>query len=63
MLIVVKHVLVLAFLALAMYAERAFLPNISEGKPEALKRFHWVLNINTVTGVIIILLTSLAQAG
>ncbi len=62
-LIVIKHVLVIAFLALAMYAERAFLPHISEEKPEALKRFHWVLNINTVTGVVIILLTSLAQAG
>ncbi len=62
-LIVVKHVLVIAFLALAMYAERAFLPHISEEKPEALKRFHWALNINTVTGVAIILLTSLAQAG
>ncbi len=62
-LIVVKHVLVIAFLALAMYAERAFLPHISEAKPEALKRFHWALNINSITGFAIILLTSLAQAG
>ena len=60
---VVKHVLVIAFLALAMYAERAFLPRISEENPTALQRFHWALNINTVTGIAIILLTSLAQAG
>ena len=62
-LIVVKHVLVLAFLALAVYSERAFLGQISDQKPEALKKFRWALNINTVLGVVILLLTSIAQAG
>jgi uncharacterized membrane protein len=62
-LIVIKHVLVLAFLALAIYSERAFLGQISEQKPKALKQFRWALHTNTVLGVIIILLTSIAQAG
>ncbi len=62
-LIVIKHVLVLAFLALAMYSERAYLPKISDKNPAALQRFHWVLNINTLMGAVIILLTALAQAG
>jgi uncharacterized membrane protein len=62
-LIVIKHVLVLAFLALAIFSERAFLGQISDQKPEALKQFRWALNINTVLGVVILLLTSIAQAG
>ena len=62
-LIVIKHVLVLAFLALAVFSERAFLGQISDEKPEALKQFRWALNINTVLGVVILLLTSIAQAG
>jgi uncharacterized membrane protein len=62
-LIVIKHVLVLAFLALAVFSERAFLGQISDQKPEALKQFRWALNINTVLGVVILLLTSIAQAG
>jgi uncharacterized membrane protein len=62
-LIVIKHVLVLAFLALAVFSERAFLGQIGDEKPEALKQFRWALNINTVLGVVILLLTSIAQAG
>jgi uncharacterized membrane protein len=62
-LIVVKHVLVLTFLALAFYSERAFLPRISDENPQALKQFRWALNINTVQGMVILLLTALAQAG
>ena len=62
-LIVIKHVLVLAFLALAVFSERAFLGQISDEKPEALKQFRWALKINTVLGVVILLLTSIAQAG
>ncbi len=62
-LIVIKHVLVLAFLALAIFSERAFLGQISDEKPEALKQFRWALNINTILGVVILLLTSIAQAG
>ena len=62
-LIVIKHVLVLPFLALAVFSERAFLGQISDQKPEALKKFRWAVNINTVLGVAILLLTSIAQAG
>jgi len=62
-LIVIKHVLVLAFLALAAISERAFLAQISDQKPAALKQFHWALNINTVVGAIILLLTAIAQVG
>lgn len=61
-LIVVKHVLVLAFIAIAMYSERAFLGQISDQKPRALVQFRWALNINTILGVVILLLTSIAQA-
>jgi putative copper export protein len=62
-LIVIKHVLVLAFLALAVFSERAFLGQISEQKPEALKRFRWAQYANLVLGAVILLLTSVAQAG
>jgi uncharacterized membrane protein len=61
--IVVKHVLVLAFLALAVFSERAFLGQISDRKPEALKQFRSALHINAILGVCILLLTSIAQAG
>jgi uncharacterized membrane protein len=61
-LIVVKHVLVVAFLALAMYSERVFLAQISDEKTDALKKFRLALNINTFLGLFIILLTSIAQA-
>jgi putative copper export protein len=60
-LIVIKHVLVLVFLGLAVFSERAFLGQISDEKPEALKQFRWSLNINTLLGLIILLLTSIAQ--
>jgi uncharacterized membrane protein len=62
-LIVLKHLLVLPFLALAVFSERAFLAQVSNQNPEALKRFRWSLNFNTVLGVTILLLTSIAQSG
>jgi uncharacterized membrane protein len=62
-LIVIKHVVVLVFLALAVYSERAFLGQISDGNPEALKRFQLVLNTNTILGLVILLVTSIAQSG
>lgn len=40
-LIVLKHVVVLAFLVMAVFSERAFLKQISDKKPQALKQFHW----------------------
>ncbi len=61
-LIVIKHFVVLAFLALAFYSERAFLGKIGDKNPRALKQFHWALSINTVLGMLIILMTSIAQA-
>ena len=62
-LIVIKHGLVFGFLALAVYSERAYLGQISDQNPLALKRFRSCLNINLVLGVLIVLLTSIAQAG
>jgi len=62
-LIVVKHVLVLTLLGLAAYVERAYLPRISEVQSEAPRRFRWALTINLIQGAVILLLTSIAQAG
>jgi uncharacterized membrane protein len=62
-LIVIKHVLVLAFLAVAIYAERAFMSRISDENPKALGNFRLSLNVNLALGAVIILMTSLAQAG
>ena len=62
-LIVVKHVLVVTFLALAVFSERAYLAQISDQNIGALKKFRWAVNINTIQGLVILLLTSIAQAG
>ncbi len=62
-LIVVKHVLVLAFLAIAVSSERILLPRINAQKPDVLKRFTWALNTNIILGAVIVLMTSVAQAG
>jgi uncharacterized membrane protein len=62
-LIVIKHVLVLPFLVLAVFSERAYLSQISDQKPQALKQFRWAVNINAVLGLVILLLTSIAQVG
>lgn len=61
-LIVIKHGLVLVFLALAMYSERAFLAKISDEKPAALNQFRGSLSINMILGLAILLLTAIAQA-
>lgn len=61
-LIVVKHVLVLAFLAIAIYSERSILGKISEAQPQALKQFRLSLGINTALGILILLLTTAAQS-
>jgi uncharacterized membrane protein len=62
-LIIIKHVLVLVFLALAFFSERTFLAKVSDQNPAALKQFHWALNVNTLLGLVIPLLTAFAQAG
>lgn len=61
-LMVIKHGLVVVFLALAVFSERVYLPKISDDKPEMLKQFRWTLNVNMILGLLIILLTSIAQA-
>jgi uncharacterized membrane protein len=62
-LIVIKHGVVLVFLAVAIFSERAFLSQISDKKPAALKNFRWAVNTNTILGIIIVLMTSIAQVG
>jgi uncharacterized membrane protein len=60
-LIVIKHVLVFAFLALAIFSERAIMGKISDKQPQALKQFRQVLGVNTFLGILILLLTTAAQ--
>lgn len=62
-LIVIKHVLAVAFLALAVYAERKFLVRIGDQDSKAVKQFRLAININMFLGVTILLLTAIAQAG
>ena len=61
-LIVIKHVLVLVFLGLAVYSERAYMMKISHENPKALRNFRWSLNVNLILGTVIMLMTSVAQA-
>ena len=61
-LIVIKHVLVFVFLALAIYSERAIMGKISDEKPEMLKKYRLTQGINTLIGILIVLLTTVAQA-
>jgi uncharacterized membrane protein len=60
-LIVVKHAIVVAFLALAIIAERIYLGKISDDKPEVLQRYRLSLYGNLTLGMLIILLTTIAQ--
>ena len=60
-LIVTKHVLVLAFLVLVVFSERVILAKISDEQPQALKQFRRALGANTLIGILIILLTTAAQ--
>jgi uncharacterized membrane protein len=62
-LIILKHAVVVVFLALAILSERAYMGKISENNPKALKQFSLTLNINTILGMVILLMTSFAQAG
>ncbi len=62
-LIVIKHVFVLAFLILAIYSERAYMRQISDENLKALKNFHLSVNINMILGIAIILMTTIAQTG
>ncbi len=62
-LIVAKHMLVLAFLVIAFSSERMLLPHISAQKPDILGRFRWALDANMILGVVIVLTTSVAQVG
>ena len=62
-LIVIKHVLVLAFLALAIFSERAIMAKISDNNPQALGQFRLALGANLFLGFLILLLTTAAQTG
>lgn len=62
-LIVIKHVLVVVFLALAVISEQKIMVRISDQNPKAVKQFRMALNINMLLGVTILLLTAIAQAG
>ncbi len=61
-LIVIKHAIVLAFLALAIFSERVFIGQISDEKSKALSQFRLSLSVNMLLGVSILLLTTIAQA-
>jgi len=60
-LIVIKHFILLVFFALAIYSERVIMAKISDEQPRALKQFRMALGINTLIGILIILLTTVAQ--
>ena len=60
-LIVIKHVLVLVFLALAIFSERVIMAKISEEQPQRLEQFRLALGVNTFVGILILLLTTAAQ--
>jgi uncharacterized membrane protein len=62
-LIVIKHVLIVPFLALAVLSERAYLSQIGSRNARALKQFQRALNVNMVLGMVIVLLTMIAEAG
>jgi len=61
-LIVIKHFIVLAFLALAIFSERVIMGKISDKRPQMLKQFRLLLGVNTFLGVLILLLTAVAQS-
>jgi len=61
-LIVIKHVIVIAFLALAIFSERAIMGKISEQQPQALNQFRLALGGNTLLGILILMLTTAAQS-
>jgi uncharacterized membrane protein len=61
-LMVIKHFLLLPFLAIAVISERAFQRQIGDDNPQALRRFRWSLNIDMLLGLVILLLTAIAQA-
>jgi uncharacterized membrane protein len=60
-LIIVKHAIVVAFLALGIVAERIYVGKISDDKPEILQRYRMSLYGNIALGLLILLLTSIAQ--
>ena len=61
-LIVVKHVIVVAFVFLGIRAERIYAVKISDDKPEILQQYRLSLYGNLALGMLILLLTTIAQA-
>jgi len=61
-LIVVKHAIVVAFVALGIRAERIYVGKISDDKPEILLQYRLSLYGNLALGMLILFLTTIAQA-
>jgi uncharacterized membrane protein len=59
--IVVKHVLVLVFLAIGITADRMYVDKISDDQPQVLKRYEASLYLDLALGLLILLLTAAAQ--
>lgn len=62
-LIVAKHVLVVGFLAVAFISERVYMSQISDQNPIALQQYRRALASDLALGLLILLLTALAQVG
>ena len=61
-MIVVKHMVVLAMIVLGVYAERVLSPRLSGRKLEALYQFRLAMSIMLILGVLVLLLTTIAQS-
>ena len=61
-LIVLKHVLVFAFIGLGIFCERVLVTELSKERPESLNRLRMALSAMTILGAIILLLTAVAQS-
>jgi uncharacterized membrane protein len=59
--IIAKHVVVLAFIILAVAAERILLGQIGGANPGALAQFRRAMGINLLLGMLILLMTTIAQ--
>jgi len=60
-LIVIKHFVLLAFFIIAIYSERAVMEKISDQQPQLVDQFRLMVGINTVLGILILLLTAVVQ--
>jgi uncharacterized membrane protein len=61
-LIVIKHVVVIAFIGLGIFTERALVSQLSKERPESLNQLRLALNAMTILGAGVLLLTAIAQS-